>query len=76
MTHFRIWRYLAPSALATIGFGVSIVGYAVELRTLEAGFWPWFLWGTLGLVVLNSGVAMFGEAVKHRVLFELHEQRN
>ena len=65
------WRLLAPLGLALIGFGVSVVGYAVELRISGTGSAAWFAWGTLGLVVLNSGVACFGEAVKHRALLEL-----
>jgi hypothetical protein len=57
--------------LALIGFGVSIVGYAVERRTLGVALGDWFFWGTAGLITLNAGVACFGEAVKHRVLLEL-----
>lgn len=65
------WRLFAPLGLALIGFGVSVVGYAVELRVANAPRLEWFAWGTAGLVFLNSGVACFGEAVKHRVLEEL-----
>lgn len=66
-----MWLMFAPLGLVLIGFGASVVGYAVELRTLDADFWTWFWWGTAGLVLLNSGVACFGEAVKRRVLDEL-----
>ena len=62
---------LSPVGLALIGFGASVTGYAVELRVQNAAFGTWFFWGTAGLVLLNSGVACFGEAVKHRVLLEL-----
>jgi hypothetical protein len=31
----------------------------------------WFVWGTVSLMVLNSGVAIFAEGVKARVLHEL-----
>ncbi len=71
----RKWRLLAPLGLALIGFGVSVVGYAVELRVAGTARVTWFAWGTLGLVILNSGVACFGEAVKHRVLLELGRGR-
>ena len=71
MAHLRLWRLLAPLGLTLIGFGVSVVGYAVERRILDAPLLSWVFWGTLGLVLLNSGVACFGEAVKHRVLYEL-----
>lgn len=71
MNHKRRWQLYAPLGLALIGFGVSIVGYAVERRTLGVTLSDWFFWGTAGLIVLNAGVACFGEAVKHRVLLEL-----
>lgn len=71
MNHQRLWLVFAPLGLALIGFGVSVTLYAGELRVQDAGFQAWFLWGTCGLVILNSGVACFGEAVKHRVLLEL-----
>ena len=67
----KMWLVFAPLGLALIGFGASVTGYAVELRTLGAPFWTWFWWGTAGLVILNSGVVYFGEAVKRRVLAEL-----
>lgn len=71
MNHRKQWLILSPLGLALIGFGASVTLYAGELRVENAGFWTWFGWGTLGLVILNSGVACFGEAVKHRVLHEL-----
>jgi hypothetical protein len=71
VNHKRRWQLYAPLGLALIGFGVSIVGYAVERRTLGVALGDWFFWGTVGLITLNAGVACFGEAVKHRVLLEL-----
>ena len=74
MNHYKKWRLLAPLGLGTVGFGASLLGYAVERKTNKASFISWFALGTLSLVVLNSGVAMFGEAVKHRVLLDLEEK--
>ena len=71
--HYKRWRLLAPLGLGTVGFGASLLGYAVELRTKGAGFATWFAWGTVSLVVFNAGLAMFGEAVKHRVLLDIEE---
>lgn len=71
MNHKEVWQLYAPLGLALIGCGVSIVGYAVERRTLGVTLTDWFFWGTPGLIILNAGVACFGEAVKHRVLLEL-----
>ena len=66
-----IWKVFAPLGLALIGFGVSVTAHAVELRVANASLGTWFWWGTVGLVILNSGVACFGEAVKREVLAEL-----
>jgi hypothetical protein len=54
-------------SLALVGMGVSIA--------IEAGFWKWngksawewILLGTLGLAVLNSGLSLFGEAVRRSI---------
>lgn len=71
MDHLRLWRFLAPSGLALIGLGVSVVGHATERRIKGASPVDWVLWGTGGLVLLNAGVSCFGEAVKHRTHAEL-----
>ncbi len=72
--HYKTWRWFAPLGLGVIGLGASLLGHSVGLKGGGAPFWTWFLWGTLSLVVLNSGVALFGEAVKHRTLFELQTE--
>jgi hypothetical protein len=71
MTSFQKWRLFAPLGLATIGFGASLLGHSIQLKTEGATTFTWFIWGTVSLVVLNAGVAFFGDAVKHRVLYEL-----
>jgi hypothetical protein len=40
----------------------------MALRNQRKGFWRWFLLGTLGLVVLNSGISVFGDAVKRKAV--------
>jgi hypothetical protein len=54
--------------LGTIGLGVSIIGQATLLKGRGEG--GWVALGTIGLCTLNAGVAIFGEAVKHRALYE------
>jgi hypothetical protein len=74
MTHTQVlkkWRICAPLGLATIGFGLSVVGNAIGLKTSQASVWEWFAWGTAGLILTNAGIAIFGEAVKCRVLYEI-----
>ena len=61
----RRWRWLAPAGLASVGFGLSLVGEA----TLRKGRGEAYgLYGTAALCVVNAGLCLFGEAVKHRAL--------
>jgi len=48
---FKKWFWFAVIGLALNGFGLSVVGEA------------WFLLGTLGLILVNSGLCFFGTAV-------------
>lgn len=69
-THYRKWRMLAPLGLTTIGFGASLVGQSTILKAKGGSAWTWVAAGTVSLVVLNAGLSMFGDAVKHRALYE------
>jgi hypothetical protein len=68
--HYQEWSENAPRGLLLIGFGVSLVGHASNLKQKGASALSWIVIGTLGLIVLNAGVAIFGEAIKHRTLYE------
>jgi hypothetical protein len=68
--HYQQWSEMAPRGLLLIGAGASIVAHAAGLRTKDKPLLIWILIGVVGLIVLNSGVAVFGEAVKHRALYE------
>jgi hypothetical protein len=74
MTNFQKWRLFAPLGLAIIGLGASLLGHSIQLKTQGATTLSWFLWGSGSLVVLNAGVALFGDVVKHRVLYELSKR--
>lgn len=65
--HLRTWRRYAPLGLGAVGFGVSLAGEATLRKGRGA---PWVLYGTAALCVLNAGLCLFGEAVKHRALAE------
>ena len=73
--HYEKWDELAPRGLALIGFGVSVLGEAIAAKGNKKGFLRWFLSGLVGLVALNAGVSIFGEAVKHRTLYEIDVQK-
>jgi len=70
MDHKQKWQLLAPVGLATIGFGLSLLGDTIERKSNGK---RWFWRGTLGLSLINAGVAMFGDAVKERTLYELQQ---
>jgi hypothetical protein len=62
--------FLPGVSLALVGMGISIA--------IEAGFWKWdgrpnwewILLGTLGLCILNTGLSLFGEAVRRTIILK------
>ncbi len=68
------WQWMAPVGLTVIGLGFSLTGQAIIAKSKGKPFWVWFGLGTLGLIVLNSGISIFGDAVKRRALQEIHER--
>lgn len=68
--HLKKWRWMASLGLIGIGFGASLLGEAILLKGSGATLWQWFVAGTVSLAVLNGGLCIFGDAIKHRVLFE------
>lgn len=63
---YRYWKILAPAGLALIGMGFSLASEATLWKGQEVETWKWVGLGTIGLVVLNAGVSIFGDAVKRR----------
>lgn len=68
--HYDKWKWQAPLGLTTVGFGASLLGYASNLKANNVATWKWVAAGTVSLVVLNAGLSLFGDAVKHRALYE------
>lgn len=68
--HYRKWKLLAPLGLLSTGLGASALGYATLLKERDASTWTWVAAGTVSLAVLNGGLCLFGDAVKHRALYE------
>lgn len=73
--HYQKWDELAPRGLILIGLGVSLTGQGIIAKANKKGIVAWFFWGTLGLLVLNAGISIFGEAIKERALYELEVQK-
>jgi hypothetical protein len=71
-SHYRTWKRLAPLGLLGVGFGASLLGYATNLKAdRSTRTLTWVAAGTASLIVLNAGLSTFGDAVKHRTLFEV-----
>jgi hypothetical protein len=68
--HLKTWLRFAPLGLATVGFGLSLVGEATLRKGRDE---PFVLYGTAALCVVNAGLCLFGEAVKHRALADWAE---
>ncbi len=68
--YFRRWFWMAPLGLALVGFGLCLLVEAGYYKHSGADTWDWFLYGTLALVVFNSGLSIFGGAVVNRARYE------
>lgn len=69
-THYKKWKWQAPVGLTAVGLGASLLGHASNMKARGASTWKWVAAGTASLVVLNAGLSVFGDAVKHRALHE------
>lgn len=71
LIHYDKWKKFAPLGLGVIGLGFSLTAEAAARKSRGAPKRKWVPLGTVGLCVFNSGVAIFGDAVKHRALYEM-----
>lgn len=66
----RRWLIRAPLGLVLIGFGACLIAEAAMKKFAAAATMEWVIWGTLALVIFNSGVSVFGDAVLQRARYE------
>lgn len=70
-THYKKWKTLAPLGLVAVGLGASMAGQSTLMKgDNDTSTWQWVAAGTASLTVLNAGLCLFGDAVKHRALYE------
>jgi peptidoglycan/LPS O-acetylase OafA/YrhL len=73
MNHnYKNWLIQAPLGLVIVGLGACLIAEAAMTK-YTGGNWFWY--GTLALVVFNSGLCIFGNSILHRVRYE-QKQRN
>ena len=58
------WLIFSISGLILFGFGLSLLGEAIILKYENK---PFFWSGSLALIVINSGLCLFGNAIRYRV---------
>jgi len=68
--HYQKWKTLAPLGLLATGLGASALGQSTLLKGRDEPLWRWVAAGTASLAILNGGLCLFGDAVKHRALYE------
>ncbi|MFN8347972.1 MAG: hypothetical protein U0X91_23405 [Spirosomataceae bacterium] len=65
---------LAPFSLVLIGYGLCVFSEAGHLKHTGASFRQWFLMGTYSLIVINAGLAFFGQAIIFRVQYQYRRE--
>lgn len=70
--HFykKRWFRLGALSMILIGFGVSLIGEAIILKSNQATLVEWVALGTFALIVFNAGICVFGESVACKVHYE------
>jgi hypothetical protein len=68
--HYKNWLIKAPLGLVLVGFGASLIVEAGFYKHSGAPTLNWMAFGTLALVVFNSGLCVFGDAILERVRYE------
>jgi hypothetical protein len=70
-SEFYRWLFEAIAGLILVGFGLSLFGQSVIYKSKGEKAIKWFLWGTLSLIVVNAGLCILVDSVKHRIVYEI-----
>ena len=68
------WLVYSVAGLLLIGAGLSVSIDAAFLKAEMDGTYMWIYQGTLGLVLFNAGISLFGQAIIYRI--KLMKQKN
>lgn len=72
----RRWLIRAPLGLSLMGFGACLIAEAAMKKYAGAATLEWGMWGTVALVVFNSGASFLGDAVLQRARYERALEKN
>ncbi len=64
------WFLSAMVGMMLVGYGLSVLSEAGHLKHTNAPFLRWFLLGTYSLIMVNSGLALFGQAIIFKMRIE------
>jgi NADH:ubiquinone oxidoreductase subunit 5 (subunit L)/multisubunit Na+/H+ antiporter MnhA subunit len=67
---FRKWLIFASAGSILIAAGVILVSWSTLMVSTGAAFWKWFACGVGSTSVLMAGVAVYGNGIKNRILYE------
>lgn len=68
--YYRRWLLRAPAGLVLIGFGACLIAEAAMDKYDGVPTWHWVAYGTVALVVFNSGLSIFGDSILQRARYE------
>lgn len=66
--HKKLWLLMAPSGLVIIGAGLSM---AIDAGFCKMNNESWIGYGTVALIVFNTGICIFGRAVAEMVFYKM-----
>ena len=69
-SQYRQWKWKAPLGLILTGLGASMISDAAVRRGAGSPPARWIPYGTLSLIIFNSGLSVLADAAKHRAHFE------
>ena len=65
--HYRKWVIQMPIGFLLTGAGILLIMYTANKHAQE----EWLLWGIVSLTIINSGLALLGNAYTHKVKSDL-----
>jgi hypothetical protein len=67
----RKWLVFSGIGLGLFGMGICFVAEAAYLKHNGADVFTWISLGTVSLIVTNSGLAIFGQAIIYKMKMDL-----